>query len=149
MRQKSEDSEEEDPTPESQGHVGVGIGELEPIEMAGVSTISDSATESGFSDDDVASEADPILQYTQEPVAEPEPEPDREFDVGSMEDLDDLLSELPAPPKLVIAPPAGTPINANGQQVWKDETGQVWCMNMDGTILKHDAATGGWITYHN
>jgi len=153
LRQKSEDSEEEDPTPESQGHVGVGIGELEPMEVAGVSTISDSATESGFSDADVASEADPILQYTQEPVAEPEPEPEpeptREFDVGSMEGLDDLLSELPAPPKLVIAPPAGTPINANGQQVWKDETGQVWCMNMDGTILKHDAATGGWITYHN
>jgi len=64
--------------------------------------------------------------------------------------IDDLLSELPTPPKPEeLAPPEGTQMNEYGQKVWADETGQVWCQNSDGSILRHDAATGGWIQYHN
>ena len=64
--------------------------------------------------------------------------------------IDALLNELPTPPKpQIISPPEGTPVNEYGQKVWADETGQVWCVNSDGSILRHDAATGGWIQYHN
>ena len=64
--------------------------------------------------------------------------------------IDALLNELPTPPKpQVISPPEGTPVNEYGQRVWADETGQVWCLNSDGSILRHDAATGGWVQYHN
>ena len=64
--------------------------------------------------------------------------------------IDALLNELPSPPKpKIIAPPEGTPVNEYGQKVWADETGQVWCQNSDKTLLRHDAATGGWIQYHN
>ena len=64
--------------------------------------------------------------------------------------IDALLNELPTPPKpQIISPPEGTPVNEYGQRVWADETGQVWCVNSDGSILKHDAATGGWIQFHN
>ena len=64
--------------------------------------------------------------------------------------IDALLNELPTPPKpQVISPPEGTPVNEYGQRVWADETGQVWCVNSDDSILRHDAATGGWIQYHN
>ena len=64
--------------------------------------------------------------------------------------IDALLNELPTPPKpQIISPPEGTPVNEYGQRVWADETGQVWCLNSDGSILKHDAATGGWIQFHN
>jgi len=64
--------------------------------------------------------------------------------------IDALLSELPTPPKPnSILPPEGTPVNEYGQKVWSDETGQVWCYNLDGSILRHDAATGGWIQYHS
>ena len=62
--------------------------------------------------------------------------------------IDALLSELPTPPRpQIISPPEGTPVNEYGQRVWADETGQVWCLNSDGSILKHDAATGGWVQY--
>ena len=64
--------------------------------------------------------------------------------------IDELLNELPSPPKpKTITPPEGTPVNEYGQKVWADETGQVWCQNSDNTLLRHDAATGGWIQYHN
>ena len=64
--------------------------------------------------------------------------------------IDALLNELPTPPKpKTILPPDGTPSNEYGQKVWADETGQVWCQNSDNTILRHDAATGGWIQYHD
>ena len=64
--------------------------------------------------------------------------------------IDALLNELPTPPKpKTITPPEGTPVNESGQKVWADETGQVWCQNSDNTLLRHDAATGGWIQYHN
>ena len=64
--------------------------------------------------------------------------------------IDALLNELPSPPKpKTITPPEGTPVNEYGQKVWADETGQVWCQNSDNTLLRHDAATGGWIQYHN
>ena len=64
--------------------------------------------------------------------------------------IDALLSELPTPPRpQIISPPEGTPVNEYGQRVWADETGQVWCLNSDGSVLKHDAATGGWIQYRN
>ena len=64
--------------------------------------------------------------------------------------IDALLNELPTPPKpQVISPPEVTPVNEYGQRVWADETGQVWCLNSDGSILRHDAATGGWIQYHD
>ena len=64
--------------------------------------------------------------------------------------IDALLEELPTPPKpQKITPPEGTPVNEYGQKVWADETGQVWCQNSDDSILRHDAATGGWVQYHN
>ena len=64
--------------------------------------------------------------------------------------IDALLNELPTPPKpQIISPPEGTPVNEYGQRVWADDTGQVWCVNSDGSILRHDAATGGWIQFHN
>jgi|TARA_B110000438_G_scaffold26535_1_gene25291 hypothetical protein len=64
--------------------------------------------------------------------------------------IDALLNELPTPPKPnAILPPEGTSVNEYGQKVWADETGQVWCQNLDGSILRHDAATGGWIQYHS
>jgi hypothetical protein len=63
--------------------------------------------------------------------------------------IDALLNELPTPPKpQIISPPEGTPVNEYGQRVWADDSGQVWCVNSDGSILKHDAATGGWIQFH-
>jgi len=64
--------------------------------------------------------------------------------------IDALLNELPTPPKpQIISPPEGTPVNEYGQRVWADDTGQVWCVNSDGSILRHDAATGGWVQFHN
>jgi hypothetical protein len=71
-------------------------------------------------------------------------------DVRNTSHIDALLDELPTPPKpQKITPPEGTPINEYGQKVWADETGQVWCQNSDESILRHDAATGGWVQYHN
>ena len=83
--------------------------------------------------------------------SEDEIQEDNEVDeVRDTSHIDALLSELPTPPKPdVILPPEGTPVNEYGQKVWSDETGQVWCQNLDGSILRHDAATGGWIQYHN
>jgi len=88
-----------------------------------------------------------------EPDNVPDNEATEEIRLNPIRDtshIDALLDELPTPPKpKVIAPPEGTPVNEYGQRVWADNTGQVWCLNSDGSILRHDAATGGWVEYHN
>ncbi len=84
---------------------------------------------------------------------EPEEVVEEESDIVEERDtshIDALLNELPTPPRpQIISPPEGTPVNEYGQKVWADETGQVWCQNSDNSILRHDAATGGWVQYHN
>ena len=43
-----------------------------------------------------------------------------------------------------ISPPSDAKMNENGQLVWVDESGNVYCQNPDGTILSFDQNTGSW-----
>ena len=43
-----------------------------------------------------------------------------------------------------ISPPSDAKMNENGQFVWVDESGNVYCQNPDGTILSFDKTTGSW-----
>ena len=43
-----------------------------------------------------------------------------------------------------IRPPSDAKLNENGQLVWVDDSGNVYCQNPDGTILSFNQATGSW-----
>ncbi|DAC40688.1 MAG TPA: hypothetical protein D7H71_02930 [Candidatus Poseidoniales archaeon] len=43
-----------------------------------------------------------------------------------------------------ISPPIDAKMNENGQLVWVDESGNVYCQNPDGTILSFNQNTGSW-----
>ena len=43
-----------------------------------------------------------------------------------------------------ISPPSDAKMNENGQLVWVDESGNVYCQNPDGTILSFNHNTGSW-----
>ena len=66
-------------------------------------------------------------------------------DVGEL-DLDSLLANAP-PPKPRIEAPADAQVNEHGQKVWRDEEGDVWVQNPDGSLMKHNVLTGGWDSY--
>ena len=53
-------------------------------------------------------------------------------DVGEL-DLDSLLANAP-PPKPRIEAPADAQVNEHGQKVWRDEEGDVWVQNPDGSL---------------
>jgi hypothetical protein len=41
-------------------------------------------------------------------------------------------------------PPSDAKMNENGQLVWVDNTGNVYCQNPDGSILSFNQSTGSW-----
>ena len=43
-----------------------------------------------------------------------------------------------------IKPPSDAKMNENGQLVWVDNTGNVYCQNPDGSILSFNQSTGSW-----
>ncbi len=43
-----------------------------------------------------------------------------------------------------IRPPRDAKMNENGQLVWAEESGKVYCQNPDGTILSFNQTTGSW-----
>jgi hypothetical protein len=61
-------------------------------------------------------------------------------------DLDSLLANAPPPVPKIQAPP-GAQVNEHGQKVWRDDNGDVWVQNPDGSLLKHNVLTGAWDSY--
>ena len=61
-------------------------------------------------------------------------------------DLDSLLSTAPPPVPKIEAPPDAQ-VNEHGQKVWRDDNGDVWVQNPDGSLLKHNVLTGAWEPY--
>ena len=61
-------------------------------------------------------------------------------------DLDPLLSMAP-PPVPKIEAPSDAQVNEHGQKVWRDDKGDVWVQNPDGSLLKHNVLTGAWEPY--
>jgi len=73
----------------------------------------------------VTEEAPPTYGAAAEPMAEPV-----------------LAPVSPA----VIVPPHATP-NEHGQMVWVDEAGNNWCQYPDGSTMRFDNESGGWVPY--
>ena len=61
-------------------------------------------------------------------------------------DLDSLLATAPPPVPKIEAPPDAQ-VNEHGQKVWRDNNGDVWVQNPDGSLLKHNVLTGAWEPY--
>jgi len=61
-------------------------------------------------------------------------------------DLDGLLATVPPPVPKIEAPPDAQ-VNEHGQKVWRDNNGDVWVQNPDGSLLKHNVLTGAWEPY--
>ena len=61
-------------------------------------------------------------------------------------DLDSLLATAPPPVPKIEAPPDAQ-VNEHGQKVWRDDNGDVWVQNPDGSLLKHNVLTGAWEPY--
>jgi hypothetical protein len=61
-------------------------------------------------------------------------------------DLDSLLATAPPPVPKIEAPPDAQ-VNEHGQKVWRDDNGDVWVQNPDGSLLKHNVLTGAWDPY--
>ena len=72
-----------------------------------------------------------------------DPEPIEEV---SELDLDSLLATAP-PPKPRIEAPPDAQTNEHGQKVWRDDEGDVWVQNPDGSLLRHNVLTGAWEPY--
>ena len=57
-----------------------------------------------------------------------------------------------APPreeKRIVSAPSDAKMNDNGQLVWVDESGNVYCQNPDGSILFFDQLSGSWGPLNN
>ena len=47
-------------------------------------------------------------------------------------------------PHSTLVAPSDAKLNENGQLVWVDGSGNVYCQNPDGSILTFDSSTGSW-----
>ncbi len=131
---------ESEPTPQTEEPSSPTMFDLQVAEQ----TVTESVDESPTSDQfgvDLTIESKLNEEVFTEPQADILP-----TEVFDELDLESLLAATPPPVPKIEAPPDAQ-VNEHGQKVWRDDNGDVWVQNPDGSLLKHNVLTGTWEPY--